>query len=131
MKNLLLITLSLFSIIAQAGEVKSFVNVSVNTLGSPTNKVEASVHIVSELPLTPIVAQLAAREIIAKTLSSFKARELVSSGAIESIKHNIFKEIKSNNYLTSYSITEVFVTDIVVSSVGNPKVAPVVIPTKN
>ena len=69
MKNLLLITLTIITFVAQANVAKSFVNVSVNTLGSPNDKVEASVHIVSELPLTPIVAQLAAREVIAKTLS--------------------------------------------------------------
>ena len=71
---------------------------------------------------------MAAREVIAITLSSFTARELVANGVIENVKYQIFKQLKQNEKLTAISVTEVYVTDLVVSSVGDTKVKPVVLP---
>lgn len=125
MKNLIIAALLLFTFSAQAELVETFNKVEVNTKGSTESKVTATVYVVSELPFANFAAQMAARESIAMTLSSFKAKELVTYGAIDHVKYQILKELKQNERVSAVTISEVFITDLVVSSVGNAQVIPV------
>jgi hypothetical protein len=120
----------LFSCHSFAASVESFNRVEVNPVGSTSHKVTASVHLVSDFPITSIVDKLAVRETIAIALSSLTTRELTVNGGVEATKHHIFKQIKASGLTDGGTIQNVYVTDLVVSFIGanrasvfvNPKI---------
>ena len=109
----------MFTLSAHANLVESFNNVTVNTNGSSISKVQVNVHVVSEHSFANADEKMAVREIIAITLSAYNAKELVVFGAIENVKHELLKKLSENKRLASVSITNVYVTDLVVSKTGN------------
>ncbi|WP_199611546.1 hypothetical protein [Flocculibacter collagenilyticus] len=122
-----LFVFTIFSSLLYANSIESFNRIEVNPYDDSAHKVIASIHLVVDSPLADAADVLAAREIIAISLSSLSLQELTKNG-IDNAKHNILKQLKSSGLINT--IQNVYVTDLTVEFVGANRATVFVKPQK-